>query len=69
MNELVDLLLCKQLMLPSFMVCSACSITITTKGKYTAINGGAIAPLVSLVDDEISEVRLNALKVQFRSQL
>lgn len=40
-------------------------ITITTKGKYTAINEGkAIQPLVDLVDDEKSEVRLNALKVE-----
>lgn len=38
-------------------------ITITTKGKYTAINAGAIEPLVSLVDDDKSEVRINALKV------
>lgn len=38
-------------------------ITITTKGKYTAINEGkAIQPLVDLVDDSKSEVRLNALK-------
>lgn len=40
-------------------------ITITTKGKYTAIKEGkAIQPLVDLVDDSKSEVRLNALKVQ-----
>lgn len=39
-------------------------ITITTKGKYTAINEGkAIQPLVELVDDPVSEVRLNAIKV------
>ncbi|XP_078331854.1 radial spoke head 14 homolog [Crassostrea virginica] len=38
-------------------------ITITTKGKYTAINEGkAIQPLVELVDDPVSEVRLNAIK-------
>lgn len=40
-------------------------ITITTKGKYTAINEGkAIQPLVDLVDDPVSEVRLNAIKVK-----
>lgn len=40
-------------------------ITITTKGKYTAINEGkAIQPLVDLVDDSVSEVRLNAIKVR-----
>ena len=38
-------------------------ITITTKGKYTAIEAKAIDPLVSLVDDDVSEVRANALKV------
>jgi HEAT repeat protein len=38
-------------------------ITITTKGKYTALEANAIEPLVNLVDDENSEVRANALKV------
>lgn len=38
-------------------------ITITTKGKYTALASDAIPPLVELVDDEVNEVRLNALKV------
>ena len=38
-------------------------ITITTKGKYTAIQNNAVEPLVKLVDDKTSEVRLNALKV------
>lgn len=48
----------------SFQNCRFCyRITITTKGKYTAINAGAIEPLVSLVDDDKSEVRINALKV------
>lgn len=36
-------------------------ITITTQGKYTAIKAGAIPELVKLVDDESSEVRLNAI--------
>jgi HEAT repeat protein len=39
-------------------------IAITTKGKYTALESNAIEPLVNLVDDENSEVRANALKVQ-----
>ena len=38
-------------------------ITITTKGKYTALESDVIPPLVELVDDPYSEVRLNALKV------
>lgn len=38
-------------------------ITITTKGKYTAINSGALEPLVNILDDQrSSEVRANALK-------
>lgn len=38
-------------------------ITITTKGKYAAIEESAIPNLVKLLDDPESEVRLNALKV------
>lgn len=38
-------------------------ITITTKGKYAAIEENAIPNLVKLLDDPESEVRLNALKV------
>ncbi|ESP02559.1 hypothetical protein LOTGIDRAFT_224792 [Lottia gigantea] len=38
------------------------TITITTKGKYTAINCNAIEALVKLVNHQSSEVRLNALK-------
>ena len=38
-------------------------ITITTKGKYAAIDEKAIPNLVKLLDDPESEVRLNALKV------
>ena len=38
-------------------------ITITTKGKYTAINSGALEPLVNILGDERStEIRVNALK-------
>lgn len=39
-------------------------ITITTKGKYAAIEAGAIPNLVNLLEDPESEVRLNALKVR-----
>jgi len=42
---------------------TCCSITITTKGKYTALGVDAIPPLVKLVDDPTSEVRANVLKV------
>ena len=38
-------------------------ITITTEGKYAALS--AINRVVELVNDEDSEVRLNALKVSF----
>lgn len=38
-------------------------ITITTKGKYAAIEENAIPNLVKLLDNPESEVRLNALKV------
>ena len=40
-----------------------CRITITTKGKYTALEAEAIEALLPLVDDGTSEVRLNAIKV------
>ena len=39
-------------------------ITITTKGKYAAIEADAIPNLVNLLEDPESEVRLNALKVR-----
>ena len=39
-------------------------ITITTKGKYSAIEAEAIPNLVKLLGDPESEVRLNALKVR-----
>lgn len=38
-------------------------ITITTKGKNSAIEAKAIPDLVKLLNDPESEVRLNALKV------
>ena len=37
-------------------------ITITTQGKYKAIEAMAIPKLVNLVNDKSSEVRLNAIK-------
>jgi len=40
-------------------------ITITTKGKYTALEADAVEPLVELVTDPDSEVRAYALKVVF----
>lgn len=45
------------------IIVSCFSITITTPGKKTAIAANAIPPLVSLVDDDTSEVRANSLKV------
>ena len=39
-------------------------ITITTKGKYAAIEAEATPRLVGLLKDPVSEVRLNALKVR-----
>lgn len=42
-------------------------ITITTKGKNSAIEASAIPNLVKLLDDPESEVRLNALKVFYYS--
>ena len=38
-------------------------ITITTEGKYSAIENGVLPSLVALLTDASSEVRLNALKV------
>lgn len=40
------------------------SITITTKGKYTALEAGALWPLLELTEDGNSEVRVNSLKVR-----
>ena len=39
-----------------------CSIAVTTRGKYTAIECGAIRELVKLVNDTQSETRSYALK-------
>ena len=39
------------------------AISITTPGKYACINAGAVANLVSLINDPLSEMRVNALKV------
>ena len=38
-------------------------IAITTKGKYAFIKAEAIPLLVSLINDELSEMRVNSLKV------
>ncbi len=38
------------------------TISITTKGKYTALEAEAVLELVGLVDDPCSEVRLNSIK-------
>lgn len=46
------------------MIFDLLRITITTKGKYAAIEADAIPNLVNLLEDPESEVRLNALKVR-----
>ena len=46
------------------MIFDLLRITITTKGKYAAIEADAIPNLVNLLEDHESEVRLNALKVR-----
>ena len=46
------------------MIFDLLRITITTKGKYAAIEAEAIPNLVNLLEDPESEVRLNALKVR-----
>lgn len=38
------------------------SIAITTPGKYSCLKEGAIMNLVHLIDEPISETRVNALK-------
>lgn len=38
-------------------------IAITTPGKYSCINAGAIDLVVPLIQSDFSEVKLNALKV------
>ena len=40
-------------------------ISITTKGKYAAVEAGCIPKLIPLLNDTSSEVRLNAVKVHF----
>ena len=37
---------------------------MTTKGKYTALEAMAIDSLINLVTDDVSEVRLNSIKVR-----
>jgi len=49
--------------LKNYIFVSFPRITITTKGKNSAIEAKAIPDLVKLLDDPESEVRLNALKV------
>jgi hypothetical protein len=39
------------------------SIAITTPGKYSCLKEGAINNLVHLIDEPLSETRVNALKV------
>jgi len=39
------------------------SIAITTPGKYKCIKANAIANLIPLINDPMSEMRVNALKV------
>lgn len=40
------------------------SIAITTPGKYSCIKEGAINNLVHLIDEPLSETKVNALKVK-----
>ena len=40
------------------------SIAITTPGKYSCLKEGAIAHLVPLIDESLSETRVNALKAR-----
>jgi hypothetical protein len=39
------------------------AIAITTPGKYSCIKAGAIPNVIPLIDDDLSEMRVNALKV------
>lgn len=39
------------------------SIAVITKGKYSVLAAGALPQLVTLLNDEDSEVRLNSIKV------
>lgn len=40
-------------------------ISITTEGKYAAVEAGCIRQLIPRLNDASSEVRLNAVKVRF----
>jgi len=55
--------------LKNYIFVSFPRITITTKGKNSAIEAKAIPDLVKLLDDPESEVRLNALKVSHPTSL
>lgn len=39
------------------------SIAVITRGKYSVLEARAMAPLISLLNDPVSEVRTNAVKV------
>jgi hypothetical protein len=39
------------------------AIAITTDGKYSCIKQGAIENLIGLINDSMSEARVNSLKV------
>lgn len=47
--------------LPYFSVCV--SIAVITRGKYSVLEARAMTPLIGLLNDPISEVRTNAVKV------
>lgn len=49
-------------MSPSHLVCS---IAVITRGKYSVLEAGAMTPLISLLNDPTSEVRTNAVKVNY----
>ena len=40
-------------------------IAITTPGKYKCLKANAIPNLIALIHDELSEMRVNSLKVCF----
>ena len=41
------------------------AIAITTEGKHSCIKENAIESLIALIDDPLSEARVNGLKVNF----
>ena len=41
------------------------AIAITTEGKHSCIKENAIESLIALIDDPLSEARVNALKVLY----